>query len=121
MLGGSSGTGLFAIQLAKSVGAHVACTASANKTPDGTSKLDLVKSMGADVVIDYKSQQWSTELAGQDYDIIYDCVGDNEDWLNAPKVLKEGGLFVSICVVIKFGRPTPSTRRCSRDRVGSIT
>ena len=52
--------------------------------------------MGADVVIDYKSQQWSTELAGQDYDIIYDCVGDNEDWLNAPKVLKEGGLFVSI-------------------------
>ena len=85
-----------AIQLAKSVGAHVACTASANKTPDGTSKLDLVKSMGADVVIDYKSQQWSTELAGQDYDIIYDCVGDNEDWLNAPKVLKEGGLFVSI-------------------------
>ena len=85
-----------AIQLAKSVGAHVACTASANKTPDGTSKLDLVKSMGADVVIDYKSQQWSTELAGQDNDIIYDCVGDNEDWLNAPKVLKEGGLFVSI-------------------------
>ena len=51
VLGGSSGTGLFAIQLAKSVGAHVACTASANKTPDGTSKLDLVKSMGADVVI----------------------------------------------------------------------
>ena len=28
--------------------------------------------------------------------MIYDCVGDNEDWLNAPKVLKEGGLFVSI-------------------------
>jgi len=51
VLGGSSGTGLFAIQLAKSVGAYVACTASANKTPDGTSKLDLVKAMGADLVI----------------------------------------------------------------------
>ena len=45
---------------------------------------------------DYKTQQWATELAGQDYDMIYDCVGDNEDWLNAPKILKEGGLFVSI-------------------------
>ena len=45
---------------------------------------------------DYKTQKWATELAGQDYDMIYDCVGDNEDWLNAPKVLKEGGLFVSI-------------------------
>ena len=97
VLGGSSGTGLFAIQLAKSVGAHVACTASANKTPDGTSKLDLVKSMGADVVIDYKTQEWATELAGQDYDLIYDCVGDDKDWVNAPKVLKKGGgLFVSI-------------------------
>ena len=95
-VGGSSGTGLFAIQLAKSVGAHVACTASANKTPDGTSKLDLVKSMGADVVIDYKTQEWATELAGQDYDLIYDCVGDDKDWISAPKVLKKGGTFVSI-------------------------
>lgn len=96
VLGGSSGTGLFAIQLAKSVGASVACTASTNKTLDGHSKLDVVKSMGADVVIDYKTQEWATELAGKEYDMILDCVGDDKDWVNAPKVLKKGGLFVSL-------------------------
>lgn len=96
ILGGSSATGLFAIQMAKAVGATVACTASDNKMPDGASKMDFVKKLGADTVIDYKNKDWSVELAGQEYDQIYDCVGEMADLEKAPKVLKAGGLFVSI-------------------------
>ena len=56
----------------------------------------IVKSMGADVVIDYKTQDWAKELAGQQYEMIYDCVGDDKDWVNAPKVLMQGEKFISI-------------------------
>ena len=56
----------------------------------------IVKSMGADVVIDYKTQDWAKELAGQQYEMIYDCVGDDKDWVKAPKVLMQGEKFISI-------------------------
>ena len=96
ILGGSSACGLYAIQMAKAAGATVACTASDNKMPDGSSKMDFVKNLGADTVIDYKNKDWSEELAGQEFDQIYDTVGDMADLEKASKVLKAGGLFVSI-------------------------
>ncbi len=56
---GSGGIGSFAIQLAKAAGAYVATTA-------GTPNVDLVRSLGADMVVDYKKQDFSRVLEGYD-------------------------------------------------------
>ena len=58
---GSGGVGTFAIQLAKHLGATVATTTSA-------ANVDLVKGLGADVVIDYKTQDFEAIL--RDYDVV---------------------------------------------------
>ena len=58
---GSGGVGTFAIQLAKHVGATVATTTSA-------ANVDLVRRFGADVVIDYKKQDFADVL--RDYDVV---------------------------------------------------
>ena len=99
ILGAAGGTGVLAIQMAKNAGAFVAVTASTNTMPNdpNMTKIDFCRSLGADVVIDYKVDDWSETLKGQDYDLIYDCVGQMEDLtVGAPKVLKKGGSFVSI-------------------------
>ena len=58
---GSGGVGTFAIQLAKHLGATVATTTSA-------ANIELVKSLGADVVVDYKREDFSKVLSG--YDVV---------------------------------------------------
>jgi NADPH:quinone reductase-like Zn-dependent oxidoreductase len=58
---GSGGVGTFAIQLAKHVGATVATTTSMGN-------VELVKSLGADIVIDYKKQDFESLL--RDYDVV---------------------------------------------------
>jgi NADPH:quinone reductase-like Zn-dependent oxidoreductase len=63
---GSGGVGTFAIQLAKHVGATVATTAS-------TANVDLVKSLGADIVIDYKKEDFEKVLNG--YDVVLNSLG----------------------------------------------
>ena len=83
---GSGGVGTIAIQLAKYLGATVATTTSAKNT-------DLVKSLGADVVIDYKTQDFEKVLSG------YDLVLNSQDAKTLEKslrVLKPGGLLISI-------------------------
>lgn len=83
---GSGGVGSFAIQLAKHLGAIVATTTSA-------ANLDLVKSLGADVVIDYRSQDFEQVLSG------YDLVLHSQDAQTLAKslnVLKPGGQLISI-------------------------
>jgi len=83
---GSGGVGTFAIQLAKHLGAYVATTTSAANTA-------LVKSLGADLVIDYKTQDFETVLSG------YDVVLNSQDPKNLAKslrILKPGGIAVSI-------------------------
>ena len=90
---GAGGVGTFAIQLAKHLGASVATTASATKT-------DLVKSLGADVVIDYRKQAFETVL--HDYDVVLDTVG-GETLDKSLQVLKPGGKVVSIA-----GPPDPA-------------
>jgi NADPH:quinone reductase-like Zn-dependent oxidoreductase len=64
--GGAGGVGLFAVQLAKSLGAHVIATASAATIP-------LVKSLGADQVLDYRNSRFDQQL--RDIDLIVDTVG----------------------------------------------
>jgi NADPH:quinone reductase-like Zn-dependent oxidoreductase len=63
---GSGGVGTFAIQLAKHVGAIVATTTS-------TANLDWVKRLGADIVIDYRKDDFETIL--RDYDVVLDTLG----------------------------------------------
>ena len=56
---GSGGVGMFATQLAKHLGAKVATTTS-------TGNVELVRSLGADEVVDYKKQQFESVLRGYD-------------------------------------------------------
>ncbi|MET8312205.1 NADP-dependent oxidoreductase [Micromonospora sp. NPDC005173] len=90
---GSGGVGTIAIQLAKHLGASVATTAS-------TSKVDLVKGLGADVVVDYKKQAFETVL--HDYDVVLDTLG-GETLDKSLQVLKPGGKVISIA-----GPPDPT-------------
>lgn len=102
ILGGAAATGSFAIQLAKNVfkAGRVVTTASQNMMADGkTTKLEFCKGLGADEVIDYKekAQHWSDILKGQEFDLIFDCIGLAEDWTDyAQKVLSSNSKFVSI-------------------------
>jgi NADPH:quinone reductase-like Zn-dependent oxidoreductase len=83
---GSGGVGTFAIQLAKHLGATVATTTS-------TKNVGLVKRLGSDVVIDYKTQDFEKVLSG------YDLVLHSQDTKTLEKslrVLKPGGLLISI-------------------------
>lgn len=83
---GSGGVGTIAIQLAKHLGAYVATTtSSANK--------DLVKSLGADLIIDYKTQDFETIL--KDYDLVLNSQ-DSKTLEKSMKVLKSEGKAISI-------------------------
>lgn len=83
---GSGGVGTFAIQMAKHLGCTVATTTSAEN-------FDLVKSLGADIVIDYKKEDFETLL--KDYDFVL----NSQDALTLEKslsILKPGGQIISI-------------------------
>lgn len=86
--GGAGGIGALAIQIAKNIGADVATTVSAED-------IDFVKELGADEVIDYKTQDFSTIL--EDYDAVFDTVG-GETNKKSYKVLKRDGNLVSMVV-----------------------
>jgi NADPH:quinone reductase-like Zn-dependent oxidoreductase len=90
---GSGGVGTFAIQLAKHVGAIVATTTS-------TANLDLVKRLGADIVIDYRKDDFETIL--RDYDVVLDTLG-GETLEKSLRVLKPGGKLISLS-----GPPDPT-------------
>ncbi|MBO1537034.1 NADP-dependent oxidoreductase [Pseudomonas sp. OA65] len=89
---GSGGVGTLAIQLAKHLGAFVATSTSTTNVP-------WVKALGADVVIDYKQQDFSSVL--QDYDVVLNSLGADE-LEKSLKILKPGGQLISIS-----GPPTP--------------
>jgi NADPH:quinone reductase-like Zn-dependent oxidoreductase len=83
---GSGGVGTLAIQLAKHVGAIVATTAS-------TANVELVKRLGADIVIDYKKDDFAEIL--HDYDVVLNSLGP-ETLDRSIRVLKPGGKLISI-------------------------
>lgn len=93
---GSGGVGTIAIQLAKYFGAKVATTTSA-------ANADLVRSLGADIVIDYRTQDFSEMLSG--YDIVLNSL-DARTLEASLKVLKPGGKLISIS-----GPPDPAFAR----------
>jgi NADPH:quinone reductase-like Zn-dependent oxidoreductase len=83
---GSGGVGTFAIQLAKHLGATVATTTS-------TGNVALVKSLGADVVVDYKTQDFEDVL--RDYDVVLNSQ-DAKTLAKSLRVLKAGGKLISL-------------------------
>jgi NADPH:quinone reductase-like Zn-dependent oxidoreductase len=83
---GSGGVGTLAIQIAKHFGAYVATTCSPRNA-------DLVRELGADIVIDYNTQTFEDELS--DYDVVFEMVG-GETLTRSFNVLKKGGVLVSI-------------------------
>jgi NADPH:quinone reductase-like Zn-dependent oxidoreductase len=83
---GSGGVGSFAIQYAKAKGAYVYTTTS-------TSNVEWVKALGADRVIDYKTEDYKS--IAKDVDIVFDTLGQNYS-LESFEVVKQGGIVVSI-------------------------
>lgn len=83
---GAGGVGIFAIQIAKSLGAYVATTASENN-------IEFLTSLGADEVINYKENDFSEMLNG--FDLVLDSMGGDIQ-SKSYKVLKENGKLVSI-------------------------
>ncbi|MGV0813199.1 NADP-dependent oxidoreductase [Mycolicibacterium boenickei] len=93
---GSGGLGSIAIQLAKHLGATVATTTS-------TKNVEWVKELGSDIVIDYKTQDFATEL--RDYDVVLDTQG-GETLDKSFQIVKPGGTVISVA-----GPPEPTFAR----------
>jgi NADPH:quinone reductase-like Zn-dependent oxidoreductase len=87
--GASGGVGTFAVQIAKAFGAEVTGVCS-------TKNLDLVRSLGADHVIDYTKEDFTK--GEERYDVIYDLV-NNRSYAERRRILKPGG----ICVLAGIG------------------
>ncbi|WP_029429818.1 NADP-dependent oxidoreductase [Blastococcus sp. URHD0036] len=93
---GAGGVGSIAIQLAKHLGARVATTA-------GAANADFVRSLGADTVIDHRTQDFEQLLTG--YDVVLDSLG-GETLQKSLRVLRPGGRAIGIS-----GPPDPAFAR----------
>ena len=84
--GASGSVGTYAVQLAKYFGANVTGVCS-------TANLDMVKSLGADKVIDYTVEDFSTN--GETYDVIFEAV-DKSSFSACMRSLKQDGVYLNI-------------------------
>ncbi|RUU00667.1 NADP-dependent oxidoreductase [Mesorhizobium sp. USDA-HM6] len=107
---GAGGVGHLAVQIAKARGAYVVSTAS----PD---KLDFVRSLGADEVVDYTKSDF-VEKAG-DFDLVLETVGGDhaEDSL---KVLRNGGVLVSLLNVHDTTKAKAKERNIRVERMSVV-
>jgi len=90
ILGGSSSTGLCAIQFAKSMGAGTVITTTS------PAHFELVKRLGADEVIDYHTARWWEVLARRSISFVYDCVPMDQASLAAFAVVRPGGKYITL-------------------------
>ena len=90
IVGASGGVGNYAVQIAKALGAaHVVGVCSARNE-------EFVRSLGADATIDHTTTTLLDALPGRRLDVVLDCVGGRDQWLQARKVLRPGGTFATI-------------------------
>ena len=105
--GGAGGVGSLAIQVAKSIGAYVATTASADDRA-------YVQELGAAEVIDYKTGAFEEKL--KNFDAVFDTIG-GDTMEKSFKVLKKGGTLVSM-----VGHPSPeSAQKAGVTAIGQFT
>jgi NADPH:quinone reductase-like Zn-dependent oxidoreductase len=86
----AGGVGVFAVQIAKALGAYVAATA-------GTSNQDFLRDLGADLAIDYTRDKIEGKLSN--YDLVLDGVGQGV-WRSSLRVLRRGGKLLTLSVPI---------------------
>jgi NADPH:quinone reductase-like Zn-dependent oxidoreductase len=84
--GAAGNVGAYAVQLAKQAGVHVVATA-------GSADLDYVRGLGAETVVDYKTERFQESLTG--VDVVLDTVGGDTQQQSL-RVLRPGGILVSV-------------------------
>jgi NADPH:quinone reductase-like Zn-dependent oxidoreductase len=107
--GASGGVGTFAVQIAKTAGAHVTGVCSG-------ANIDLVRSLGADRVVDYQREDFTS--TGQRYDLLIDVAG-NRRWSALHRVLADDG----VCVLVggpKDNRWLGPLSRWARTQVAAL-
>lgn len=105
--GGSGGTGAFGIQIAKAVGCHVTTTCS-------TPNVELCKSLGADRVIDYKTEKVVEALTGSgtEFDHAIDNVGTNKELIwRCGEYLKPGAVIIKVAGDFSVSGLVDTTKR----------
>lgn len=85
IIGATGAIGSAAVQLVKHIGAHVTAVCD-------TKNMALVKSLGADVVIDYTNEDFTKN--GQTYDVVFDAVGKSS-YGRCKEIIKPGGTYMS--------------------------
>ena len=91
----AGGVGVFAVQIAKALGAYVAATA-------GPKNQDFLRQLGADLPIDYTREKIEDKLSG--YDLVLDGVG-NSVWAASLRILRRGGRLVALTPPIPHVKP----------------
>jgi NADPH:quinone reductase-like Zn-dependent oxidoreductase len=86
IVGAGGGVGTFAVQFAKWLGAHVTAVTR-------TEHVDLVRSIGADEVIDYRTEDFASR--GKRYDVLFD-IGGNRSFADCRRVLTPKGTLVAV-------------------------
>lgn len=109
--GASGAVGTAAVQVAKYFGATVTAVTSGGNA-------ELVRSLGADHVIDYKTEDFAAN--GKQYDVIFDCVG-NAPFERAEKSLKPGGALLLVIADLKSMLQAGKNSRRSGKRVIPIS
>ncbi|MFC4852970.1 NAD(P)-dependent alcohol dehydrogenase [Actinophytocola glycyrrhizae] len=89
VIGASGGVGHFVIQMARAAGAFVVGVSSARN-------LDFVLGLGAAEVVDRNETDLPTKYGADSFDVVIDTVGGRNQWVQARRVLRPGGRFVTI-------------------------